>query len=76
MSLHVELCTVPLWDDTVSVPQLVECPMSLVDLPAQAIQCSMTGVSADCGEQLAAKIDQMVRTIIWPSTAAVLTPLS
>ena len=35
--------------------------MSLVDLPAQAIQCSMTGVSADCGDQLTAKVDQMVR---------------
>ncbi|KAF0291965.1 Tudor domain-containing protein 1 [Amphibalanus amphitrite] len=51
--------------ERVNVSELVECPMSLVDLPAQAIQCSMTGlVSADCGEQLAAKVDQMELTAL------------
>ncbi|XP_037089736.1 tudor domain-containing protein 1-like [Pollicipes pollicipes] len=44
--------------------QLLECPVPLVDLPAQAVLCSVTGLPARCAQELTARVDQMELTAL------------
>ena len=47
--------------DPLDPRQLLECPESLRQLPAQAIQLSLTAVPLDRTDDLAGRADQMVR---------------